>query len=231
MTINSDVTIFNLRIGADRREKFYATRILGVSWYGSKGQVVSDTVRKGTAQCVIRIPYTAIVEGGKQYISEEEYSEKAMQGLKLAYPVIPDNLEAAVDELLWFYACGKRWREKRAGSVEGASEVQRIYSFEHDDDYIYSAFLTQYHIDLQDIEYLHWWKFKALLRTLSSDLEFCKIMEYRSVDINANMTKEQRDFYRRKKELYALPLPADEEEKVDAIAEALMNGGDLTGLL
>lgn len=27
------------------------------------------------------------------------------------------------------------------------------------------------------------------------------------------------------------PLPADEEEKVDAIAEALMNGGDLTGLL
>ena len=121
--------------------------------------------------------------------------------------------------------------QERAGSVEGASEVQRIYSFEHDDDYIYSAFLTQYHIDLQDIKYLHWWKFKALLKTLSSDLEFCKIMEYRSVDINANMTKEQRDFYRRKKELYALPLPADEEEKVDAIAEALMNGGDLTGLL
>lgn len=104
--------------------------------------------------------------------SELSDSEKAMQGLKLAYPVIPDNLEAAVDELLWFYACGKRWREKRAGSVEGASEVQRIYSFEHDDDYIYSAFLTQYHIDLQDIKYLHWWKFKALLRTLSSDLEF-----------------------------------------------------------
>lgn len=88
-----------------------------------------------------------------------------------------------------------------------------------------------YSIDLQDIEYLHWWKFKALLRTLSSDLEFSKIMEYRSVDIDATMTKEQRDFYRRKKELYALPLPADEEEKVDAIAEALMNGGDLTGLL
>ena len=94
--------------------------------------------------------------------SELSDSEKAMQGLKLAYPVIPDNLEAAVDELLWFYACGKRWREKRAGSVEGASEVQRIYSFEHDDDYIYSAFLTQYHIDLQDIKYLHWWKFKAV---------------------------------------------------------------------
>ena len=68
--------------------------------------------------------------------------EKARQGLELVYPEIPENLEAAVDELLWFYACGKRWREKRAGTVEGAEEVQRIYSFEHDDDYIYSAFLT-----------------------------------------------------------------------------------------
>ena len=115
--------------------------------------------------------------------------------------------------------------------MDGESEVQRIYSFEHDDDYIYSAFLTQYHIDLQDVEYLHWWKFKALLRTLSSELEFSKIMGYRSIDINSGMTKEQRDFYRRKKELYALPLPAGEEEKVDAIAEALMNGGDLSGLL
>ena len=114
MTINSDVTIFNLRIGADRREKFYATRILGVSWYESKGQVVSDTVRKGTAQCVIRIPYTAIVEGGKQYISEEEYKklsdedvEKYWTRQKNAYIMrgtyegeIPDNPLKSVENLV-----------------------------------------------------------------------------------------------------------------------------------
>lgn len=114
MTINSDVTIFNLRIGADRREKFYATRILGVSWYESKGQVVSDTVRKGTAQCVIRIPYTAIVEGGKQYISEEEYKklsdedvEKYWTIQKNAYIMrgtyegeIPDNPLKSVENLV-----------------------------------------------------------------------------------------------------------------------------------
>lgn len=158
-------------------------------------------------------------------------TEKAMRGLELVYPKVPDNLTAAVDGLLWFYSCGKRWREKKAESTEESSGLQMVYSFEYDDDYIYSAFLTQYHIDLQDVEYLHWWKFKALLRTLSSDLEFSKIMEYRSIDISSGMTKEQRDFYRRKKELYALPLSAGEEEKVDAIAEALMNGGDLSGLL
>ena len=54
MMTNSDVTIFNLRIGADRREKLCATRILGVSWYGTKGETVLDTDRKDKAKCVIR---------------------------------------------------------------------------------------------------------------------------------------------------------------------------------
>lgn len=75
MMTNSDVTIFNLRIGADRREKLCATRILGVSWYGTKGETVLDTVRKDKAKCVIRIPATATVEAGKQYISEEKYKK------------------------------------------------------------------------------------------------------------------------------------------------------------
>lgn len=72
---NSDVTIFNLRIGSDRREKLCATRIMGVSWYGTKGEAVSDTDRKGKAKCVIRIPVAATVEAGKQYISEEKYKK------------------------------------------------------------------------------------------------------------------------------------------------------------
>mgnify|MGYP000450076445 CR=1 FL=1 len=49
---------------------------MGVSWYGSKGETVSDTDRRGIRQnCVIRIPVTATVEAGKQYISEEKYKK------------------------------------------------------------------------------------------------------------------------------------------------------------
>ena len=33
------------------------------------------------------------------------------------------------------------------------------------------------------------------------------------------------------KKLYAIPLPKSEQEKISAIEEALMNGGDLSGLL
>lgn len=45
------------------------------------------------------------------------------------------------------------------------------------------------------------------------------------------MPKEQKAFYRKMKRIHALPLPKDEQEKQDAITEALMNGGDLTGLV
>ena len=114
MTINSDVTIFNLRIGADRREKFYATRIMGVSWYGTKEETVSDTDRKDKAKCVIRIPATATVEAGKQYISEEKYKklsdedvEKYWTIQKNAYIMrgtyegeIPDNPLKSIENLV-----------------------------------------------------------------------------------------------------------------------------------
>ena len=114
MTINSDVTIFNIRIGADRREKFYATRIMGVSWYGTKEETVSDTDRKDKAKCVIRIPATATVEAGKQYISEEKYKklsdedvEKYWTIQKNAYIMrgtyegkIPDNPLKSIENLV-----------------------------------------------------------------------------------------------------------------------------------
>ncbi len=114
MTINSDVTIFNIRIGADRREKFYATRIMGVSWYGTKGETVSDTDRKDKAKCVIRIPATATVEAGKQYISEGKYKklsdedvEKYWTIQKNAYIMrgtyegeIPDNPLKSIENLV-----------------------------------------------------------------------------------------------------------------------------------
>lgn len=62
-------------------------------------------------------------------------------------------------------------------------------------------------------------------------MKISEIMGYRSMEINGKMTPEQRDYYQKMKNLYALPMPANEIEKADAIANALMNDGDLSGLL
>ena len=161
-------------------------------------------------------------------IGEED---KIIMALQLYYPIIPENINEAIDKMLWFYRCGKDITKSK-GNSKGKS-VTRIYSFEHDDDYIYAAFMDQYNIDLQDIEHLHWWKFKAMFNSLKEDIKIVKIMEYRSMDLSKIKDKEQKAYYKQMKELYKLPdnISNSEKEKLKEIEEALLSGRDLSNLL
>lgn len=155
--------------------------------------------------------------------------DKIITALELYYPVIPENINEAIERMLWFYRCGKEITSSK-GNGKGKS-VTQIYSFEHDDDYIYAAFMDQYNIDLQDIEYLHWWKFKAMFKSLKEDNEIVKIMGYRSMDLSKIKSKEEKAYYKKMQELYKLPMPKDEQEKLDDINNILLNGGDLSRVL
>ncbi|HIG0355967.1 TPA: bacteriophage Gp15 family protein [Clostridium sporogenes] len=159
------------------------------------------------------------------YINEEN---KIIQALQLYYSVIPPNINLAVDKMLWFYRCGKDIIPSK-GTGKGKST--QIYSFNFDDDYIYSAFLDQYRIDLQDIEYLHWWKFKAMFKALKEDNEIVKIMGYRSMDLSKIKDKEEKNYYRKMQELYKIPINKDEKDKLEEINNILLNGGDVGNLL
>ncbi|GAE00959.1 protein gp15 [Clostridium botulinum B str. Osaka05] len=154
-------------------------------------------------------------------ISEEN---KVIQALQLYYPVIPSNINIAIDRMLWFYRCGK-YIVPSKGTGKGKSK--QIYNFEYDDDYIYSAFLDQYGIDLQDIEYLHWWKFKAMFKSLKEGNEIVKIMGYRSMDLSKIKDKEEKKYYRKMQELYKIPIDKDEKDKLEEINNILLNGGDI----
>lgn len=155
--------------------------------------------------------------------------QKLMSGLRLYYPVVPQNLTEAVDKMIWFYRCGREAEEDRPGKSGG--RAKQVYSFQYDDDYIYAAFLEQYGIDLQDVVDLHWWKFRALFKGLREDTEIVKIMGYRSIEITSKMPKEQREFYKKMQSVHALPIPDAEKEANDLLTEALLHGGDLTGLV
>ncbi|WP_373899278.1 bacteriophage Gp15 family protein [Haloimpatiens sp. FM7315] len=160
-------------------------------------------------------------------VNEED---KIYMALELYYPEIPLNINEAVEQMLWFYRCGKDIRESK-GTGKGKST--QIYSFEYDDDYIYSAFLDQYGVDLQDIEYLHWWKFKAMFNALKEDNEIVKIMGYRAMDLSKIKDKEEKVHYKKMKELYKIPsnINKDEKEKLEEINNILLNGGDIRKVL
>lgn len=161
-------------------------------------------------------------------LDDEVSPEDKLEGaLRLFYPVMPLNVNEAIEGILWFYECGKEKPESKGGG----SGTPRIYSYDFDDSYIYSAFLSQYNLDLQDLDYLHWWKFKAMFQSLNEDCEIRKIMGYRAITITNDMSKEHKAFYTNMKNLYKIPLSKNETEKLSAIEGALINGGDLTGLL
>ena len=99
---------------------------------------------------------------------------------------------------------------------------KQIYSYEFDNELIYSAFKNQYNIDLEEIEYLHWWKFKAMFNGLKSDNKIVEIMGYRAMDLSKVKDKEERKRYRKLQKLYALPDMRTQEQKESDFACAFL---------
>ncbi len=150
-------------------------------------------------------------------------NRKIEYGLRLFYPAfsdirnyqlflqMPKLYEEACNKLIWFYQCGREDYHKVKGNGKGKN--RQIYSYEFDDEYIYGAFYEQYGIDLS-YEKLHWWKFKALLKSLKEDTEFVKIQGYRAYTGKDENMKELRDYWE-------LPKSIDEQERLNNLYESL----------
>lgn len=146
--------------------------------------------------------------------------------LRLFYPKVPTDIAHAFEKIVWLYACGEEPKKPRSCGCS----CKKIYSYEHDSGYIFAAFLADYKIDLEAVNYLHWWKFRALFDSLRPENMVVKIMGWRSADTRS-MKGEQKKYYERMKRLYALPVPRCEAEKLDAVNAALLNGGEVSGVL
>lgn len=152
-------------------------------------------------------------------------TDKIKLALNLYYyePEKIQDVKKAIKDILWFYKCGKE--DKNVDSENEENNVnnkqKQIYSYEFDAEYIYSAFMEQYRIDLNKIKYLHWWKFKALLVSLNENILFSKIMGYRAMNINKIKDKDMKKHYKKMKKIYALPDMRSEEEKENDFADAL----------
>lgn len=193
------------------------------------------TVTIGGAEVPINSDFRASVRF-EMMMEDSSLSEldKTVKALSLYYDTgdlknsfkPPAPIEEAIDKMLWFYRAGKE-----ENCAVSAGKGAQIYSYSYDDEYIFAAFLEQYGVDLQDIPYLHWWKFKAMFLGLKSDSRIVEIMGYRSIDITSKMSNEQKQFYRKMKKQFAIPLPQPEREKLNAIEQALLNGGDVSKVL
>lgn len=138
---------------------------------------------------------------------------------------IPEDLPEAMEQMLWFYSCGKE--------EKGKAPKKPVLSFKYDFDYINAGFMQDYKIDLFEIDYLHWWKFMSLFGALHDDCKICEIIGWRGAELRDYKDKEQKKRIREMQKIYALPDERSDEEKKkqDEIIAALMGDGDLSNIL
>lgn len=189
---------------------------------------VPDGLKIAGTEYKIHTDFSVWIEFEKLLSDESENAHKTISDIKnLIFcdkqpPQRAD--EETVNKILWFYRCGKKLQKSSHTSEK------EIFSYDYDDGYIFSAFLEQYHIDLEQTK-LHWWKFHALMLSLSDSTEFVKIMGYRSVEINSKMTASQKAFYQKMKKQYKLPLKKEVQKQISSIEDALINGETIDNLL
>ena len=73
MDVQTAVTVFNARPGADRREVFRPTVISGASYQEARGASSSKGIHSENLSFKLRIPVTAKVQDDRSYISEAAY--------------------------------------------------------------------------------------------------------------------------------------------------------------
>lgn len=171
----------------------------------------------------------------EQILKDYELSkeDKIKKCLSLFYKDNPSNLVEAVQQMFNFYSMSFMNDFHSAKKGKGSKKNKNLYDWDFDQGYIYSAFLTQYRIDLQEIDYLHWWKFRFLFMSLDEDNKISKIIGYRDVDTSKIKDKEEKKHCEKLKKEFAIPerISIEEITKMNDLENILVNGGDISKVL
>lgn len=113
--------------------------------------------------------------------------EKAGILLQLLYidEIPQDNIQEAYEKGIIFLNCNDE--------AIGVNTETRLYSFEKDSKYIYSAIKASHNIELTKAE-LHWWQFCYLFFDIDKDCFFSKIIDYRSRWHKGTLSEEEVKF-------------------------------------
>lgn len=99
----------------------------------------------------------------------------------------------AIDALTEFVIMDLEVDEDAEEGDSGQSRSKKnLFSYEIDYPFILSGFLRDYGIDLETVEYLHWWKFRMLFDGLSEDTEIKQRIMYRGIDLSDIKDKDER---------------------------------------
>lgn len=133
---------------------------------------------------------------------DEKYTleERITHMLLLFYPEVPQDIDAAVEKMLWFYTRGKY--DPDAAKKEAADGKQpkpkkkesREFCFSQDAELILSAFYAEYGIMLNRLDdtELHWWEFMALFSGLPEETIIKQYIHIRTCSLSGLSEAERK---------------------------------------
>ena len=147
----------------------------------------------------INTDYRLFVDLEKR-MQDNEAKEVIINALSKFYPaffkiVKKGLLKEAIDKFIWFYLCGESINDVKETKTQKKVQ-ERIYDYGIDAQLIWGAYWDR-GIDLS-VDKLHWWKFKALWKSMNSECQLIKVMGYRCYN------GEDKDMLELK-EMYKLP--------------------------
>ena len=128
------------------------------------------------------------------------------------YKTVPHNFEKAVERGVQFLDCGEE-RNYNMARNSGSSE-KRVYKFSKDGRYIYSAIKQTHNVDLEAVEFLHWWKFVFLFSDVKEGCAFSNMVYLRHKKNEGKLTKEERAIFNKSRALLDINYddkPSEEE--------------------
>lgn len=116
-----------------------------------------------------------------------------------------EDLEQAIIKGIKFLDLGEE-------NENNEENVKRLYSFSKDDSYIYTGIRQSHNIDLNSIEYLHWWNFVYLFLDIGQDCMFNQLVYYRKRKNEGKLTKDEKKVYISMRKILDLDYDIDDEE-------------------
>lgn len=147
---------------------------------------------------------------------ELKEEEKIYIALMMYKEEQPSNVQLALKGLTDFYLMAEEVVNDTEEQLEEHTEEYEvtpkpIYDWTVDSAYIIGAFQKTYGIDLMNIEYMHWWRFKALFTSIIEfDLE--ERIGYRALDTSKIKDKDERKRLDRIKKSLMLKTSVTDEE-------------------
>lgn len=174
--------------------------------------------------------FVPIITDFREYIKlldmlndEEVNGYEKMLFLRQYFLKEPKNMDEAISRLTDFVSMQElndvHTEESGEGEDTDVEEPKPLFSFALDYPYILSGFWQDYGIDVSEIRYLHWWKFRQLFDGLSEKTEIKQRIMYRSIDLSTIKDKDERK--RIEKIQRSIKLPESELTEYD-IGNAFM---------